>query len=87
MKYRVAFTKSFKKEYHSLPVSLRDKVKEQITLLQSGNFSHPSLRLKKMRKTKVEKWEVSITMKYRMTFQIEGDLLTFRAVGKHDILD
>lgn len=87
MNYRIAYTKSFKKEYQNLPTHIRDKIKEQIALLQSGYFSHPSMRLKKMRRATVEKWEVSITMKYRMTFQIEEDLLTFRAVGKHDILD
>jgi len=32
------------------------------------------------------RWEGSITMKYRFTFHFEGDTVVFRAVGTHDIL-
>ncbi len=82
---RICFTRIFQKDYRALPRKIRKKTKEQVARIQVGDFSHPSLRLKKMRGKEI--WEATITMDYRLTFQIEGDLVTFRVIGTHDILE
>ncbi len=50
------------------------------------NPSHPSLRVKQIQGTK-NRWEGSITMKYRFTFQFLESGLIFRTIGTHDILN
>jgi hypothetical protein len=47
--------------------------------------AHPSLRAKKIKGSQ-EIWEASVSMSYRMTYQLEGDRLTLRRIGTHDIL-
>lgn len=85
MIYRIIFTRRFQKDYRHLPPDIRDKADEQLRRLANAEFSHPSLRAKKM--TGEEKiWEASVTMQYRIVFELEGDLLTFLKIGPHDIL-
>lgn len=74
-KYRIAFTKRFHKDYAKLPQHIQKKTDDQIRQLKNGEFSHPSLRMKKM---EVEKniWEASVTKNYRIIFIFEDDLLT-----------
>lgn len=53
------------------------------------DISHPSFRTKKMEGFKNPPiWEVSLTMNYRVTFEIdkEGKII-FRNIGTHAILD
>jgi mRNA-degrading endonuclease YafQ of YafQ-DinJ toxin-antitoxin module len=50
-----------------------------------ANPNHPSLRVKKMKGTSGF-WELSLTMNYRLTFEVEGEVLTLRRVGTHDTL-
>lgn len=84
-KYRIAFTRRFQKDYAKLPPEIQSKADQQIHRLGKGDFSYPSLRVKKM--TGEEKvWEASVTMNYRMVFDMERDLLTFLKIGLHDIL-
>jgi len=47
---------------------------------------HPSLRVKRIQGTK-NRWEGSVTMKYRFTFELIEDTIIFRAIGTHDILN
>jgi len=46
---------------------------------------HPSLRIKRIQGTK-NRWEGSVTMKYRFTFEFLKDEVLFRTIGTHDIL-
>jgi len=79
------FSRRFKKEYHKLPKKIQKTFDEKLSFFLK-NPSHPSLRVKQIQGTK-NRWEGSITMKYRFTFQfIEGDLV-FRTIGIHDILN
>jgi mRNA-degrading endonuclease RelE of RelBE toxin-antitoxin system len=78
------FSKRFKKEYNNLPKEIQKAFDEKLSLFLKQT-SHPSLRVKRIQGTK-NRWEGSITMKYRFTFEfIEGGIL-FRAIGTHDIL-
>lgn len=47
------------------------------------NIKHPSLRAKKMQGYE-NRWEASINMFYRVTFEIHNDYYLFRRIGPHD---
>jgi mRNA-degrading endonuclease YafQ of YafQ-DinJ toxin-antitoxin module len=78
------FGKTFKKEYNNLPSEIKKIFNEKLSLLLQ-DLLHPSLRVKRIQGTR-DRWEGSITMKYRFTFQWDGTILTFRRIGTHDIL-
>ena len=78
------FSRRFKKEYNSLPKEIQ-KVFDQKLQLFLQDMSHPSLRVKRIQGTR-GRWEGSVTMKYRFTFQFSENTLIFRAIGTHDIL-
>lgn len=50
------------------------------------DFRHPSLRVHKLRGVE-GLWEFSVTMNYRVIFEIEGEYLVLLAVGPHQIVD
>ena len=79
------FSKRLKKEYNSLPKEIQNAFDQKLELLLLDIF-HPSLRAKRIQGTS-DRWEGSVTMKYRFTFQFSGDTLIFRAIGTHDILN
>ena len=76
--------KSFDSDYKHLPKEIRERVDEAILLFEQNPW-HPSLRIKKMRATR-DVWEGRVTRSYRFTFEWEGDVVTLRRVGTHDIL-
>lgn len=78
------FTKTFKKQYQALPKEIQDNFDKKLSLLLEDIF-HPSLRSKRIQGTK-NRWEGSITMKYRFTFELHGNRAIFRTIGTHDIL-
>ena len=78
------FSKQFKKEYNKLPKEIQKAFDEKLPLFLK-KMSHPSLRVKRIQGTK-SRWEGSITMKYRFTFEFLENGLLFRAIGTHDIL-
>ena len=78
------FSKRFKKEYNNLPKKIQKAFDEKLSLFLK-QMSHPSLRVKPVQGTK-NRWEGSITMKYRFTFEFLKDGVIFRAIGTHGIL-
>ena len=78
------FSQKFKKQYRSLPKEIRDAFNEKLSLFLS-DMLHPSLRVKKIQGVQ-NRWEGSITMKYRFTFHFEEETVVFRTIGTHDIL-
>jgi mRNA-degrading endonuclease RelE of RelBE toxin-antitoxin system len=82
---RYQFTKKFKKEYQKLPREIQDNFDKKLSLLLD-DILHPSLRIKKVQGTE-SRWEGSITMKYRFTFDLHGSKAIFRTIGTHDILN
>ena len=79
------FSKRFKKEYNKLPKEIQKAFDQKLQLLLQEMF-HPSLRVKRIQGTKT-RWEGSVTMKYRFTFEFLENGLIFRAIGTHDILN
>ncbi len=75
---------SFDSDYKRLPKEIQEQVDEAI-LLFVQNPRHPALHIKKMKATKCV-WEGRVTRSYRFTFEWEGNVVTFRRVGAHDIL-
>ena len=78
------FSKRFKKEYNRLPKKIQKAFNEKLTLFLK-EIPHPSLRVKRIQGTK-NRWEGSVTMKYRFTFEFLKDEVLFRTIGTHDIL-
>ena len=78
------FSRRFKKEYNNLPKEIQKTFDEKLSLFLKQT-SHPSLRVKRIQGTK-NRWEGSITMKYRFTFEFLESGVLFRAIGTHDIL-
>ena len=79
------FSKRFKKEYNNLPKEIQKAFDQKLQLFLKDT-AHPSLRVKRIQGTK-NRWEGSITMKYRFTFELSENTLIFRAIGTHDILN
>jgi len=79
------FSRRFKKEYKALHKDIQKAFDEKLSLLLN-NMSHPSLRIKRIQGTK-DRWEGSITMNYRFTFEFSGNTILFRTIGTHDILN
>jgi mRNA-degrading endonuclease RelE of RelBE toxin-antitoxin system len=73
---------SFKRDYQELPAAIQKLFDKKIRIFLE-NTQHPSLRVKKMRGYK-NRWEGSINMFYRFTFEFHEDYCLFRRIGPHD---
>lgn len=82
---RIVITRPFEKAFKRLPAEIRQTVYEKVDLFLQ-NPGHPSLRVKKMKGTQVI-WEMSITMNYRLTFEVSAEEIFLRRIGTHDILN
>lgn len=83
-KNRLIYLPRFKRDYKKLPSSPRERVK--LALLQmEKDLKYPSLRVKKIKGTK-NIWEARASESLRITFNLEGNIITLRTVGEHDIL-
>ncbi len=80
----VVFTARFDRLFRRLPKAIRDATFEKLATYLD-NPTHPSLRVKRIRGTD-RIWEMSITMNYRLTFELEGETVILRRIGTHDIL-
>lgn len=83
---RVVFSATFAAGYRALPADIQRRADKTIRLLgtkEGGKPFHPSLRAKRIQGT-LDIWEASVTMKYRLTFQIHEDTLYLRVIGDHD---
>lgn len=82
---KVFRTKNFRNGYRKLPQYIQEITDKKLEFLLK-DFHYPSLRTKKV-KGHTNIWEASITMDYRFTFKIEGDVLILRKIGTHNILE
>ncbi len=80
----LVFTPRFDRLFRRLPKTIRDQTYEKSGLYLE-NPSHPSLRVKRLKGTAAI-WELSVTMNYRLTFELVADTVLLRAIGTHDVL-
>jgi len=78
------FSKQFKKEYNNLPNEIQKSFDQKLHIFLQ-DMSHPSPRVKRIQGTR-DRWEGSVTIKYRFTFQVSESEVIFRSIGTHDIL-
>ena len=77
-------TERFRRDYRHVPAEVRDQVDEALDRLLV-NPRHPSLHFKKMQGT-AGIWELRVSIRYRVTLQIDGEQYVLRRVGPHDVL-
>ena len=78
-------TNHFKRDYKKLPPAIQELTDKKLRLL-AQNLSHPSLRVKKVQGLG-DIFEGSITMDYRLLFQITSEGYVLLRIGKHNILE
>ncbi|KKQ24992.1 MAG: hypothetical protein US40_C0004G0030 [Candidatus Roizmanbacteria bacterium GW2011_GWC2_37_13] len=76
------FDKFFKKLTKNNP-SLKEKIKEKITLFQE-NPHHPSLKLHKLKGKMVEDWSFSVEGNLRIVLTYVDDGVLLVDIGSHD---
>ncbi len=83
---RIERSPRFDRAYKKLPKAVRERFKEKLILLDVSNFSHPSLRVKKIKGT-VNIWEASIEMNHRCTFEKMEGGIRLRVIGPHKVVN
>ncbi len=82
---KVQRTDRFKKDYQKLPSDIQRQVDQKLRFL-IRDPRHPSLRIHKLRGVE-GLWEFSVTMNYRVLFEIEGEYYVLLGVGPHRVVD
>ena len=78
------FSSRFRKDYRTLSKDIQEIFEIKLPFFL-GNPRHPSLRVKRLVGT-ADRWEGSVTMNYRFTFQLAEGKVLFRRIGAHDVL-
>ena len=79
---KIARTARFKKAWKQLSEEERALGRKAIENL-AMNIRYPALRAKKVKGTEYI-WEAGASRSLRTTFQIEGDTILLRNIGRHD---
>lgn len=82
---KLVLSEPFEKLFGKLPKDMREATYEKLGLFLK-NPAHPSLRVKKIKGTH-SIWEMSVTMNYRITFEVWEDEVYLRKIGTHDVLN
>ena len=82
---KLTLSKPFEKLFERLPKDIRETTYDKLELFLKDP-SHPSLRVKLIKGTQGI-WEMSITMNYRITFEVLEGEIYLRKIGTHDILN
>lgn len=81
---KLIYLPRFKRDYKKLPIPSKEKIKKALLQMEK-DLRYPSLQTKKIKGTK-NIWEARASESLRITFNLEGDTITLRTVGEHDIL-
>ena len=79
---KIARTARFKKAWKQLNEEEKALARKAIKNL-AVDIRYPALRVKKVKGTEYI-WEARASRSLRMTFQIEGDTILLRNIGRHD---
>ncbi len=79
---RIARTARFDKAWKQL--DLKEKILARKAVAHMAeNLRHPALNVKKLKGTD-DIWEARASLSLRITFQIIGDTIILRNIGRHD---
>lgn len=81
---KIVFTEPFKSDYKNQSPEIQRALDKALGFLLV-NPHHPSLHVKKLPGTNI--WYARISRAYRFTFNLEGDTITLRRAGAHDVLN
>ena len=79
---KIARTARFRKAWGQLTEEEKELARKAIRNL-AADIRYPALRTKKMNGAE-DIWEARASRSLRMTFQIEGDTILLRNIGRHD---
>jgi mRNA interferase RelE/StbE len=79
---KIARTPRFKKAWQELTEDEKDLGRKALRKLAS-DLGYPALRVRKMQGTG-RIWEARVSRSLRLTFEVEGDTLVLRNIGRHD---
>lgn len=79
---KIARTERFKRAWKELNEQEKYLARKALKNL-STDLGYPSLRVKKMQGVE-HIWEARVSHSVRMTFEIEGDTIILRNIGRHD---
>jgi len=79
---KIARTARFQKAWLELAATERKLAGKALQNLVE-NIRYPALRVKKIQGVS-DIWEARVSRSIRMTFQIQGDIIILRNIGRHD---
>jgi mRNA-degrading endonuclease YafQ of YafQ-DinJ toxin-antitoxin module len=79
---KITRTARFKKAWQELTEEEKELGRKALRNL-AANLRYPALRVKKMQGTE-HIWEARVSRSLRMTFQIEGNTIILRNIGRHN---
>jgi mRNA interferase RelE/StbE len=79
---KITRTASFKKAWKELNDEEKDLARKALRNL-AADLRYPALRVKKMQGVE-HIWEARVSRSLRMTFQIGGDTIILRNIGRHN---
>lgn len=84
LKNKFIYLPRFKRDYKKLSSSSQKRVKKALFQMER-DLKYPSLKVKKIKGTR-DIWEARASDTIRITFNLSGNTIILRTVGKHDIL-
>ncbi len=82
----IQLSPTFLKRWNSLSGEIQRRSQKAIELFR-GNPFHPSLRLHRLRGKMRMYWSISIDLKNRITFRLDGETAYFSSIGSHAIYE
>jgi len=79
---QIGRTERFKKAWKRLLETDKKSARKAILNL-AANINYPSLRVKRVQGTSAI-WEARVNLRTRITFEMRGDKIILRNIGKHD---
>ena len=79
---KITRTARFKKAWQELDDEEKDLARKTLKNLAT-DLRYPALRVKKMQGVE-HIWEARVSRSLRMTFEIEGNTIILRNIGRHD---
>lgn len=79
---RILSTRRFQRAYLNLSLGDAERTRKALGFM-SDDLHHPGLQVKKVQGTE-NIWEARAGLAIRITFEIKGDAIILRNVGRHD---